>query len=191
MKPLKPFQTYEEQIALLRNRGMLINNENYAIRYLQNYNYSHLNPYFKIFLNSNDQFMPDTSFENVIEILHLDIRFKELIWLFLQRIELKFKTSVAYSLGREYTSYGFYSSDLYQNTDSYFDELRVFEKIKKQNNKRELITHHKKHYGDLYPIWVIVDIFSFSQISLFYSKLKVKNQRLIAHENYPGLGNEH
>jgi len=191
MKPLKPYLTYQEQINLLRERGMQISNEDYAIRYLHNYNYFHLNPYFKILLDTNDKFKPTTNFEDVTSMLHLDIRFKEVLWLYLQRIELKFKTSIAHSLAKSHTSYAFYSPQIYQSSNYYHDELRILETIKKRDSKREVIFHHENNYGGLYPIWVIVDLFSFSQVSLFYKNLKQKYQRLISSENYPGLGNEH
>ena len=48
------------------------------------------------------------------------------------------------------------------------------------------IGHHNNKYGGQFPIWVAVEVISFSPLSKLYSNLKNEDKRHIANE-YDGL----
>ena len=44
----------------------------------------------------------------------------------------------------------------------------------------QLVTHHIKKYGGAFPLWVIMELFSFGALNTFYSDMKVEDKRAIA-----------
>ncbi len=55
MGNMKEFKTIDEQVSILRGRGLIINNENKLKKYLINYNYYRLSGYSLKYRN-NDVF---------------------------------------------------------------------------------------------------------------------------------------
>ena len=66
---IKSWTSYQEQVEILKNRGMAINDESKAIKYLQNINYYRLSGYSYIFRymddNNNRRFRENTHFTDV------------------------------------------------------------------------------------------------------------------------------
>ena len=52
--------------------------------------------------------------------------------------------------------------------------------IKKQENKELFVDHHIEKYGGKFPIWVIIELFSFGNLSRFYADMPWKSQKEIA-----------
>ena len=67
----KPFKSYDEQIALLRQRGLIIANEDTARVILKRMNYYRLSAY-SLTLRKNDTFYPHVSIEDIVELYDFD-----------------------------------------------------------------------------------------------------------------------
>jgi len=64
-------KTIEEQIELLKERGLIVKDEEKLKRYLKNISYYHFSIYFKHFQKDNI-FIEGTTFENVLNIYVFD-----------------------------------------------------------------------------------------------------------------------
>lgn len=62
----KPHLSYQNQIDLLKSRGLIINTEDFAITKLKHISYFRLSAYFLPFQTVKDTFDPGTTFEQVI-----------------------------------------------------------------------------------------------------------------------------
>lgn len=69
----KCYKTIEEQIELLRSRGLKIDNEEQAKQFLLTNNYYRISGY-SLTLRKNDVFSPNASFQNIIDIYNFDFR---------------------------------------------------------------------------------------------------------------------
>ncbi len=67
----KPFKTLDEQIEILKSRGLIINDENFARDFLLKNNYYRISGY-SLTLRNNDVFYPETSFQNIVDIYSCD-----------------------------------------------------------------------------------------------------------------------
>ena len=75
---LKTFKTLEEQIQLLRNRNLIINDEEYAKNYLLSNNYYNIiNGYGKYFPQEEENYTNGTSFEEVAMLYLFDKELKQ------------------------------------------------------------------------------------------------------------------
>ena len=75
-KNIKKWKSYQEQVEILKNRGMAINDESKAIKYLQNINYYRLSGYSYIFRYKDDEgkhrFKENTHFTDIKELYVFD-----------------------------------------------------------------------------------------------------------------------
>ena len=75
---VKPFKTIDEQIAILKQRGLLIPDENRARRYLlENNYYNIINGYSKFFPMQGDTYTNGTTFDEVICLYMIDSEIKQ------------------------------------------------------------------------------------------------------------------
>ena len=84
----KPFKTYDEQIEILSNRGLDINNPEYAKIILSQVNYYNLiNGYKTPFLDNTssneeeDAYKDGSSFEEIYALHEMDRELKEVVFL--------------------------------------------------------------------------------------------------------------
>jgi abortive infection bacteriophage resistance protein len=66
--PLKPAISIQDQIVLLRKRGMIFDSEPTAATFLSSNHYYHLNIYFHKLMDSPDHFRVGTQFSQVMAV---------------------------------------------------------------------------------------------------------------------------
>lgn len=191
MKPLKKFKTFEEQIAILEDRGIIINDKNYALKILSWVNYYRLSgyllPFQKIDPTTNSkieitdksgekyfQLIDNLNFETIVKVYNFDNELRLFLLSLLVEIETYLKTQIAYFCGKKFgpswyhDQENFFYKDPRQKNDFY-------KKIKKEIENRNIyplvIEHHKKKYKSM-PIWVVVDFFTFSDLCDFLKNWK-------------------
>lgn len=91
---LKPPATFEEQIQILKNRSLIIKDDDYAIRTLQRINYYRLSAY-GLSLKNNDKYHEGVTFEHIHELYEFDHRFRYLIMEMIEQVEIAFRTHIA------------------------------------------------------------------------------------------------
>ena len=111
IKKAKPFLSFEDQVSLLADRGLIIDNQSQAIRFLSSNNYYRLNYYFhKYYLpqqkaaantkDTKDIFIPGTTFIEIQRIYENDQWLRQLISGLLKKIEIYFGTSLSHYLAQ-------------------------------------------------------------------------------------------
>ena len=107
----KPALTFEEQIALLKSRGLVIDDEKRAIRHLSNVSYYRMSAYMLSFKkldadeNVLDEFEEGTTWDNVYDLYKFDRKLRLLIFDAIERIEIALRTQVIYQLSHKYGSH--------------------------------------------------------------------------------------
>ena len=180
---IKPALTVNQQIQLLQKRGLIINDLNIQ-DFLYWNNYYRLNVYFHKFMGQNNQFKPNTKFDDILAIYRFDQWLRNHLLSILEPIEIHIKTRIAYYLGINYGSDCFYQQKWFKNDALYKKVFSGFDKEKHRNSKDPVILHHQLSYNGLYPIWVIVEFLSFNSISNFFSSLHGQDKKNIAKQAY-------
>lgn len=102
----KPWQSVNQQLTILESRGMTFIDKAKAEQILAHINYYRLSgywyPFRQMMLDSSrsDNFIQDTTFENVLNIYLFDKQLRLLCLRALESIEMSVRTNIAYSLGR-------------------------------------------------------------------------------------------
>ncbi|MEG1149097.1 MAG: Abi family protein [Niameybacter sp.] len=164
----KDFKTIDDQLKILRSRGLNIKNEEKCKTFLLHNNYYRISGY-SLTLRKNDVFFKNATFQNIIDIYEFDRELRNLLLGFIEIIEVKFKSIFAYELTKTYGSIGYLNSDLFtiQNKHS-----EIIAKAEAQKNTRLRHEAYLKHFvGDLkqpVPFWAYVDLLTISDISFLY-----------------------
>ena len=85
---MKKFKTYDEQIELLKTRGLKIDDENFALNKLQEDNYYNIiNGYKDLFLDEENSniFKNNVTFEEIYSLFEFDRNIKSI---FLKNMEM-------------------------------------------------------------------------------------------------------
>lgn len=99
----KPFLSYEQQIQLLIERGLIIYNKDFAIYALSTLSYYDLiNRYKVYFMNSDDTFIEGVSIEYLYNFCLFDKEIQAFIMKYSVLIESIFKTRFSYVLAKHY-----------------------------------------------------------------------------------------
>lgn len=175
---------------ILKRRGLIIADDDYAISVLRNVNYYRFSAYLLPFrLPGSDMYLPGTTFDRVYAIYEFDGRFRSLLMSAVEPIEIMLRTRIAYYHAHKYGPAGYEQSGLFSNPKFHADFMQEFSKVVQKNRRTLFVRHHIEQYGGRFPIWVAVELFSLGMLSRFFANLKPEDRKRIAKEL--GLGPEH
>ncbi|WP_157794156.1 Abi family protein [Paenibacillus donghaensis] len=179
---LKPPATFESQLQILKSRGLIIEDEDLAIRALQRINYYRLSAY-GLSLKRNDQFFEGVTFSQIHALYEFDHRFRYLIMDMTEQVEIAFRTQISYHIAHTYGVLGHLQSVHFENEG--YHSLFVNELDKEVRRSQEIfIKYHFDKYGGLIPVWVAVEVLSFGALSKLFSNMKSIDKNHIAKTNY-------
>ncbi len=184
----KTFKNLDEQIEILKNRGLVINDVEKAKNILLRENYFFINGYRHLFMKSwkDTNFIPGTTFEELYAMFIFDRRVRNIFFKNLLIVENNIKSLISYQLSKKY---GFKEKD-YLNPKNFSKnpiKLRqvhdVLNKVKRQirvNGKQHSATmHYITNYGYI-PLWILVKVLSFGIVSELYDILDESDQLSIS-----------
>lgn len=171
MADIKPFKTFEEQIEILENRGLIINNKNYAKFILSNVNYYRFTAYLLTYKNTDDTYVEGITFEMIYHLYNFDKEFRALLIDILGSIEISFRTYIAYTLAIKHGPLGYLKENNFINKDYHKSFLLSLQNEKINNSNKLFIKHHNEKYEGKLPIWVATEIMSFGMLSKLYSNM--------------------
>lgn len=184
----KVFKTIDEQIEILKGKGLIICDVDYAKEVLLRENYFFIMGYRHVFLkkDSSRKFIDGTTFEEVYSLFVFDRMFRNIIFKNILIVENNYKSILSYTLSK---SYGYKEKD-YLNVSNFDDDKEkirqindLIRKIKRQfrvNGKQHGATsHYMDNYGYI-PLWIGIKVISFGLMSEMYSILKYTDKESVA-----------
>ena len=179
MEVKKP-ATLDEQIDKMTSRGCCIDDRNFAKRVLSEINYYGLTAYFLPFKTNQDTYKPGTTLEMVYNLYKFDGELRMLCFSIIEEIELMLRARLSYYHAHRYGALGYLWPETFSKRHK---EKRFNDHIKhtiEKNKKQLFVQHHIDKYGGSFPIWVIIELFSFGELSYFYSDLQTADQKILA-----------
>jgi abortive infection bacteriophage resistance protein len=180
---LKKALNSSEQLLLLRERGLKFEAVELSETFLRDNNYYRLNYYFKKCREGLETFTTVCHFEEIIDIYEFDKWMRISLLSILEPIEIKIRSNIAYNLGLKYGPGCFYNKGLF---DLYFYTKieSAFAAELDKNRNLSFVIHHLNNYDGKFPIWVIVELFTFGQLSKFYSALQSEDKEMLSTDLY-------
>lgn len=184
----KQFKNLDEQIEILKFKGLVIADKNYAKEVLLRENYFFLNGYRHLFYKSptDKSFIKGTRFEELYSMFLFDRSFRNVIFKYLLVIENNIKSICSYQLSKKY---GYRERDYLKPKNFTHDPDKqrqvndLLKKMKRQirvNGREHTATeHYSMNYGYI-PLWILVKVLSFGIVSEMFSILKPEDQEAIS-----------
>jgi abortive infection bacteriophage resistance protein len=200
----RPWKSFDEQLALLRSRGLLIEDEPNALAWLQRVGYYRLSAYwypFRVFRHEQDAatgeirsvrtdaFMPGTTFEDAVALYDFDRKLRLLLADALERIEVSLRVEVAYRLG-ECDTFAHLRESAFnpsstarpsrQGLRNAFEDWQAKHRSLVERSREDFVQHYREKHGPDLPIWVAIEVWDFGAVSQLLAMMKVPDQQAIA-----------
>lgn len=185
MKFNKKPTSLEEQVALLKSRGVTIDNDSATQVLLQvnYYRFCGYGLYFEEFDddgNRLDKFLPGTSFNRILGLYRWDERLKTLLQKYLGRFEIMFRSVLNYVLVTETQNpFWFLDEELFTNSIDLSNlNQECVDALERAIDNNELsAVHFKAAYteSDVPPCWILSEYLSFGKWSKVFGALKYQS----------------
>jgi abortive infection bacteriophage resistance protein len=175
MKFDKPPRSLAEQVALLRSRGLVIDDEQAAIHYLGHLNYYRLSGYWLPLESSRDphRFKPGARFDDVMNLYVFDRELRLLMLDAIERSEVSLRTQWAYHFAHHGGSHA-YLDRRYAASDRKHCAHAAQLAADVGRSQELFISHYRNTYTmpDMPPVWSACELLSLGQLSRWYELLR-------------------
>ncbi len=193
---MKDYKTFNQQLNILRDRGLIVPTDGRPKRFLEQENYYNvINGYKDLFLKKDNNGNP------VIPEMYLDgTHFDELKFLFLFDRDLRilflkyilifensFKTVISHEFSKKYpkaNSYLEIQNYVENNPKKVLQQISILTKtIHDKVDKTGAVKHYIEEHGSV-PLWVLVNYLTIGNLSYLYEILKETDKNTIAKYYY-------
>jgi abortive infection bacteriophage resistance protein len=176
--------TFQDQLALLKSRGLEINDESRALHYLSEISYYRLSAYFSPYQSEKDSFNKNTSFNHIITTYTFDRELRLLVFDCIERIEIAIRTQFIYTMSVNYNDSHWqdnqahfitpYTNKIGRLVDPFSDFQAIIAKAKKARTPENFIKYYTKNYQTPVnpPSWMCVELLTVGELSHLYRGLK-------------------
>jgi abortive infection bacteriophage resistance protein len=179
----KPPLSIDDQLALLRGRGMIIADEPDSRHWLQHANYFRLRAYWLSFESNYTPgeahvFNTGTTFEQVKRLYTFDRKLRLLVLDAIERLEVSLRTCWAHAMAMRHGSHAHLDDTLFNASDK--RERCKFELVHELQRSSETFV---KHYRQTYlhpqspPVWAACEVMTLGQLSLWLDTLNARQDR--------------
>ncbi|MCL7987055.1 Abi family protein [Sphingobacterium sp. lm-10] len=164
----------DEQIDLLKCRGMRIDDEEKAKEHLLDIGYYRLGFYWHYLqVDGTHDFIPGVCLEDVIRFYYFDVDLRNLLGKYLYRIEVHFRTQIVYHVSNHYQDSPTWFNDARVVRNDIISKLPIIYNDKFKINNKPIRDHHAKYINDIYaPAWKTLEFFTFGQMFRLFKSLK-------------------
>jgi abortive infection bacteriophage resistance protein len=170
----RPPKTYEEQLQILKSRGLIVHEASKALHCLEHHNYYRLSAYrFPLTVLGNpDQFLPGTTFDDLWNLYHFDRTLRQFAAEAVKRVEISVRSRWSYVLAHLYGPQAYEDSSVFHNSVRHKDMLQRLDEEMARSHE-DFIAHYKTKYRTLRPpIWAASEVLTFGLLSRFYENIK-------------------
>lgn len=176
--------SFQDQLALLKSRGLEVPNESKALSYLQEISYYRLSAYFLPYQSTKDQFDPGTTFEQILDTYTFDRELRLLVFDCIERIEIAIRTQIIYCMALHYNDSHWQDNKRYfvppfrnkigNTVDPFADFQAIIEKAKTARKPEVFIKHYIDHYDTPAnpPSWMCLELLTMGELSNLYKGLR-------------------
>ncbi len=171
LREIKQFSTIDEQLDILKNRGLIIDDIEETRKVLSFISYYRLSAY-TLTLRRDDCFYDNVHFSDVLQIYRFDMELRASLMYLLESIEVSMRTYIGYYHTKKYGSLGY-------RDETAFEDVERFQKfesdyktaIDEYGDKEAFVKHHNDVYGGQFPFWVLLELLTLGTLSRLFKNL--------------------
>ena len=174
MKYSKTPLDYNQQIEMLKKRGLLIADEKEATDYLKVISYFRLANYLRPMESDKEKHLYKTNsyFENAIDLYYFDKELRSLIFTAVQSIEIALRAKMIHYISLKYGAFWFMDKSLFKEKDIH-QQCLIQIKQELLRSKEDFITDHQAKYTEpeMPPVWKTLEVTSFGTLSKLFCNI--------------------
>lgn len=185
MNQPQPFKTFDDQIKILKSRGLTIDNDDIVKNILSRENYYNIiNGYKHPFLDhssSMEKYIQNCNFNELYSLYNFDRSIRSIIFKPLLQLENELRTQIAYVFSEShqennYLCYDNFETLKYTNNEKAISERatkiysllsKIQADISRAIKHKDYINHNIVKYGYI-PLWVLVNTLPLNRLSSFF-----------------------
>ena len=172
--------TVDEQIKILRERGCIIKNEDLARETLKYINYYRLSNYFEPFCVSKHQYEEGTTFEKILRIYEMDRKLRSILIAALEEIEITLRAAISNYHALKYGALGYLNPSSFDRVHNHQTFIARINHLIEANEDREFVKHYNRQHDGKFPLWVVMELFSFGTLAFFFKDMQNVDKKALA-----------
>lgn len=189
---MKEYKTFNQQLVILRNRGLIVPTNGKPKRFLEQENYYNIiNGYKDLFLQKGEdnqplapeKFLENSHFDELKSLFYLDRELRIIFLKYILIFENSFKTVLSHEFSKKYpkaNSYLEISNYVDDNPKKVLNQISILTKTIHDKVGREgAIKHYIEEHGSV-PLWVLVNYLTIGNLAHLYDILKDSDKNTIA-----------
>lgn len=182
LKKHQPPMTIDEQVENLKNIGLIVDDEEYAKKILNDISYFRLIKAYSLNLKpKNGCYNKQTTFKEIVDLYLFNSNFRQLIFPEIEKVEINVRCRLANFFAEQYGVLGYLQAEKFSNENYHAQFLEDIKEEVRRNSKAPFVRNFKENYeGGNLPIYALVEVFSFGTLSKFYKNMLNKDKKAIA-----------
>lgn len=174
--------TIDEQINNLKEIGLIVEDEEYARKILNDISYFRLIKAFSLNLKpKNGNYNMRTSFETIVGLYLFNANLRQLIFPEIEKIEINVRCRLSNYFAEKYGVLGYFDENNFADVNYHKEFLNDINQEIHRNSKAPFVKNFKENYeGGELPIYALVEVFSFGTLSKFYKNMLNGDKKAIA-----------
>lgn len=175
-------KTFQEQVELLKRRGLIIPNEDKARNILTYVSYNRLSNYWYPMLKlpkEDEIFKPNSSFETIFKLYQFDSELRTITFQAIEQIEIAVRTQIIYHFSIQHNSGFWYEkSEVFLDNTNHLQFLSTINKNVLKTKQEFILKYCRKYEQPLPPSWKSFELLTFTNVVSILKNVK-NNKDLI------------
>ncbi len=169
----KKSRTIEEQIDLLKTRGMSIKDERAAFFYLSSISYYRLKGYWWDMQTDfiNHKFAPTANFEDIITRYHFDCQLRLILFSAIEFIEISLRAKMIYHLSQTYGGLWYLNDALFADSAKHKIHISALQEEFARSGEVFAKAFRERYTNEEPDVWLIFEVATFGILSKIYKNL--------------------
>jgi len=168
---------FPQQLDILRERGLIITDENNALELLASISYFRLASYWCSMEmgdeNTPHRFYPNTYFDDVVNLYVFDKELRTWVFNAIQDIEIALRTKIIHYFSLKHGTFWFMDNNLFKDENIHSHCLTSIKNELGRSKEEFIQEHFAKYDNPLFPpVWKTLEIVSFGTLSKLYCNMK-------------------
>lgn len=172
-KKHQPAITIEEQIDNLKTNGLVVKDEEYARKILNDISYFRLIKAYSLNLKvKNGKYYEGVTFEQIVELYLFNANFRQILFPEIEKVEINLRCRIANYFSLKYGPLGYLNESNFENSEYHSEFLNEIEDELRRNYKTPFVKNFRDNYEDSkLPLYALIEVFSFGTLSKFYKNM--------------------
>lgn len=174
--------TPSEQIKKLKERGCIIEDEKKARETLKYINYYRLSNYFVPFSINKRKYEDGTTFEKILRIYEMDRKLRSILLAALEEVEITLRAAISNYHALKYGALGYLNPSSFDRSHNHQGFVSRINYLIESNEEREFVKHYNRQHDGRFPLWVVMELFSFGTLAFFFKDMHNADKKVLAND---------